>query len=147
MADLGAGREASAGVRAIARGDGQRRWRINLATNYDFREGKFKGVGLGGAWRYQSKVAAGYAAQVNEDDLVLPILNQPFYGPAETNFDLWASYSRKLTDRLDWKIQLNVRNAFGDDDYIPVVINPDGRTAVVRNPNPTAVSLTNTLKF
>ncbi len=125
----------------------QREWRANIATNYNFREGAMKGFGLGGAWRYQSKVAAGYAAQVNEDDLVLPILNRPFFGPAETNIDLWASYSRKLTDWLGWKIQLNVRNAFGDDDYIPVVINPDGRTAVVRNPNPTAVSLTNTFKF
>jgi hypothetical protein len=125
----------------------QREWRVNLATNYDFLEGALKGFGLGGAWRYQSKVAAGYDAQVNADDLVLPILDRPFFGPAETNFDLWASYTRKLTDKINWKIQLNIRNAFGDDDYIPVVINPDGRTAVVRNPNPTDFYITNTFKF
>ncbi|MBT5816695.1 MAG: TonB-dependent receptor plug domain-containing protein [Opitutales bacterium] len=125
----------------------QREWRVNIVNTYSFKEGAMKGFGLGGAWRYQSKTAAGYAAQVNEDDLVLPNLDRPFYGPAETNIDLWASYSRKLTDRIGWKIQLNVRNAIGDDDYIPVVINPDGRTAVVRNPNPKAVSLTNTLRF
>lgn len=125
----------------------QREWRVNFVNTYHYKEGALKGVGLGGALRYQSKTAVGYEKRVNEDGLVLPLLDRPFYGPAETNIDLWASYSRRLTDWLDWKIQLNVRNAFGDDDYIPVVINPDGRTAVVRNPNPTDIYLTNTFKF
>ena len=125
----------------------QREWRANLATNYDFLEGSLKGVGMGGAWRYQSKAAVGYEKFVNEDNLVLPLLDRPFFGPAETNIDLWASYTRKLNDKINWKIQLNMRNAFGDDDYIPVVINPDGRTAVVRNPNPMDFYITNTFKF
>ncbi len=125
----------------------QREWRVNAATNYDFIEGPLKGFGVGGAMRYQSKPAVGYVRSPDENGVVLPLLDQPFFGPAETDFDLWASYTRPITDKIDWKIQLNIRNAFGDDDYIPVIINPDGRVAVVRNPNPTDIYVTNTFKF
>ena len=125
----------------------QREWRINAATNYSFSEGVLKGFGVGGAWRYQSKAAVGYERQINADGILLPLLDRPFFGPSASNIDLWASYSRKLNDKINWKIQLNIRNASGDDDYIPVVINPDGRTAVVRNPNPKEIYLTNTFKF
>ena len=48
---------------------------------------------------------------------------------------------------MDWKVQLNVRNAFGDDDYIPVLANPDGQVAVFRNRNPKEFFLTNTFSF
>jgi hypothetical protein len=125
----------------------QREWRINAATNYSFSEGVLKGFGVGGAWRYQSKVGAGYERQLNADGILLPLLDRPFFGPDETNIDLWANYSRPITNKINWKIQLNIRNAFGDNDYIPVVINPDGRTAVVRNPNPTDIYISNTFKF
>src|SRR5688500_14716769 len=37
-----------------------REWRFNLATTYDIREGRLKGLSFGGAWRYQSKIAIGY---------------------------------------------------------------------------------------
>ena len=36
---------------------------------------------------------------------------------------------------------MNVRNAFGDSDNIPVITNPDGRVAIFRNPLPTEVFL------
>ena len=125
----------------------QREWRTNLATNYSYSEGVLKGFGVGGAWRYQSKAAVGYERQLNADGILLPVLDRAFFGPAETNIDLWASYSRPINDKITWKIQLNMRNALGDNDYIPVVINPDGRTAVVRNPNPKDIYLTNTFRF
>jgi len=114
---------------------------------YDFREGALKGFGVGGAYRYQSKVATGYELQMNADGILEPILDRPFFGPDEWNVDLWANYSRPITDKINWKIQLNIRNAFGGDDYIPVVINPDGQVAVVRNPNPMDIYLTNTFRF
>ena len=43
--------------------------------------------------------------------------------------------------------EVAVRNAFGDDDYIPVLANPDGQVAVFRNPNPKEFFLTNTFSF
>ena len=72
------------------------------------------------------------------------IIDNPYFGPSELNFDVWFSYRRPLTQRVDWKAQLNIRNAFGDDDYIPVLANPDGGIASFRNPNPSRSSLTNT---
>jgi hypothetical protein len=48
---------------------------------------------------------------------------------------------------VDWSIQLNVRNAFGDNDDIPVKTNPDGQVAVIRIPNPRTIYLTNTFRF
>ncbi len=125
----------------------QREWRVNMTTNYDILDGRFKGWGFGGGYRYQSKAATGYELQLNESGVLLPRLDRPFFGPAEWNADLWTSYKRRINDKYDWKIQLNIRNALGDDDYIPVVINPDGRTAVVRNPNPRDIYLTNTISF
>ena len=49
--------------------------------------------------------------------------------------------------KIDWKIQLNLRNAFGDSDPIPVVTNPDGNVAVLRNSLPQEIFLTNTFRF
>lgn len=125
----------------------QREWRINFATNYDFSEGALKGFGVGGAYRYQSKVATGYPLQMNADGILTPVVSSPYFGPDEWNMDFWTSYSRPITDKIDWKIQLNVRNALGDDSAIPVVTNPDGRVAVIRNSNPMDVYLSNTFRF
>jgi len=125
-----------------------REWRVNLGTNYLFSEGPLSGVGLGGALRWQSATSTGYPLELNELGLPVPILSRPFLGPEELNGDIWVSYGRKLfEDKIDWKIQLNVRNAFGDNDNIPVITNPDGKVAIFRNPLPTEIFLSNTFRF
>jgi outer membrane receptor protein involved in Fe transport len=124
-----------------------REWRMNFITNYNFTVGKLRGFGAGGALRWQSGNAVGYPNIIDEFKNVVPDLDRPFMGPAQTNGDIWLSYKRKLKGPLNWVIQLNVRNAAGSKDYIPVIINPDGKVAVVRNPNPTTVFVTNTFKF
>ncbi|MCZ6673601.1 MAG: hypothetical protein O7C75_11775, partial [Verrucomicrobia bacterium] len=125
-----------------------REWRVNMGTNYLFNSGPLNGVGLGGALRWQSEVATGYPLTLNEIGIPVPVLSKPFFGPDELNGDVWVSYSKKiLDDKIDWKIQLNVRNAFGDSDNIPVVTNPDGKLAIFRNPLPTEVFLSNTFRF
>jgi hypothetical protein len=50
-------------------------------------------------------------------------------------------------DKIDWKIQLNVRNLVGESGDIPVKTNPDGQIAVIRIPNPRTISLSNTFSF
>src|SRR5690606_18139791 len=105
-----------------------RPWRFNFITNYAFTEGRLKGIGVGGSYRWQDKVVIGYpvipgtGAQASFD------LSQPYYGPAEDAVDLWVTYERKLTDKINWRIQLNVRNAFDDEGLIPISVQPDGRT-------------------
>ena len=124
-----------------------RKWRANLITTYDFSEGMLKGFFAGGGIRWQDGVATGYPLVQSPDGVLVPDVNRPFIGPSESNGDLWIGYTRQLTDKIDWKIQLNVRNAFGDSDPIPVVTNPHGEVAVIRNPLPREVFLTNTFRF
>lgn len=126
----------------------QRKWRMNLTSTYKFIEGKMKGLGFGGALRWQDAAATGYRLNINSEGIQVPDLNSPFYGPEEFNGDVWVNYRRPLKDgKIDWKVQLNVRNLIGDSDMIPVVTNPDGRVAISRNPNPKEVFLTNTFSF
>ena len=132
--------------------DEQRNSRINIITAYDFTEGTLKGWGVGGAYRWQGKVAAGYAKIRNpETDTIIDDVTRPFFGPAVWNADVWVNYTGKipfiLNDKVDWRIQLNIRNALGDDEYIPVHYHPTGVLSVVRNPNPMDVYLTNTFSF
>ena len=71
-----------------------REWRINLATTYGFREGRLKGLSVGGAWRYQSKIAIGYQFKDIDGNGTLDAadVTKPFFGPAEHDFDLWTDY-------------------------------------------------------
>ncbi len=124
-----------------------REWRVNAVTSYSFTEGALEGLTLGGGVRWQDENALGYPNILGENDVVLPDLANPFMGPDQLNGDLWISYAKRLKNRIDWKVQLNFRNAVGDSDYIPALINPDGRIAVVRNPQPREVFLTNTFSF
>ena len=124
-----------------------REWRVNLITNYTFQDGVFKNVSIGGAARWQDNIAIGYPTTVEPNGAILPVIDSPYYGRDELNFDVWFSYRKKLTDRLSWKIQLNIRNAFGDDGYVPVLANPDGQIASFRNPNPKEFFVTNTFSF
>lgn len=127
----------------------QREWRTNFFTNYTFTEDSlFKGFNIGGAIRYQSGVAIGYPRVANEFGELLPDLSSPFYGPSATNGDVWMGYSKKIrNEKVDWKVQLNVRNAIGSDDPIPIGAQPTGEVYWVRNPNPMDIFLTNTFSF
>lgn len=124
-----------------------REWRANAFTNYSFPDDSMlKGFSVGGALRWQDSVATGYELKMLEGALVSDT-SKPFYGPDDLAGDLWITHKRKIRDNIDWKIQLNIRNLIGEDDFIPVGTNPDGSLAVVRNPNPTEVFLTNTFSF
>ena len=66
----------------------------------------------------------------------------------ESGIDLWASYERRLTDKINWRIQLNIRNAFASDDLIPISVQPDGQTwASVRVAPVQEWFVTNTFSF
>ena len=59
-------------------------------------------------------------------------LDNAIYADALSSFDAWITYKRKLTDKIDWRIQLNVRNMFNDDELIPTSSNPDGTNRAYR---------------
>ncbi|MBL9212950.1 MAG: hypothetical protein JNL92_20990 [Opitutaceae bacterium] len=116
----------------------QRKWRANVVANYTFRADSpfgrtLKGVGVGGAVRWQDKLGIGYPTTRNANQSVTLDLAHPYYAPAETNYDAWLSYERKIwNDRVSWRAQLNVRNLFGRTDPIAIGAQPWGAAASVR---------------
>ncbi len=125
----------------------QREWRVNAVVSYDF-SGRLRGWGVGAGARWQSEVATGYPNYIDAAGIIQPDLSKPFFGDPELNGDGWISYKRRiLRDRVDWRIQLNVRNLIGSDSLIPVSTNPDGRAAIVRIPPDRQWFVTNTFKF
>jgi hypothetical protein len=102
-----------------------RKWRANLVSNYTFgRESRFRGFGVGGAFRWQDRVAIGYPVVTDPKLGLVTDIKHPFMGPEEATYDAWLSYSRKIWRGIGWKVQLNVRNLLDDNRLIPVVANP-----------------------
>jgi hypothetical protein len=131
----------------------QRKWRANLVTNYTFGRGspfgeKLRGWGIGGAVRWQDKLGLGYPTGRLADGTGTIDLAHPYYAPAETNVDAWVSYQRKIWGgRIDWKVQLNVRNLYGSSDLIPIGVQPWGDIATVRLAPERRWYLTNSFSF
>jgi hypothetical protein len=105
-----------------------RKWRYNVMTNYTFTHGTLKGVGVGGSYRWLDKVVIGYPVIAGSNGQASFDLTKPYYGPSEDAIDVWFSYECRLTKRLNWKIQLNVRNLFEKEGLIPISVQPDGQT-------------------
>lgn len=122
-----------------------REWRFNVVTNYDFQEGKLKGANVGGSWRYIDSNVTGFPINSTGDGYNVA---DPFYGQKEGYVDLWVGYQfRIFDDKVNWRIQLNVRNIFGGDDLIPVSVQPDGSPAAYRIAEPMTWTLSNTFEF
>ncbi len=127
-----------------------RKWRYNVVTNYDFSRGFLRGVGVGGAYRWQDKVVIGYPVIPDpvHPSLASFDLSKPYYGPSEDALDLWVSYQRKLSDKINWRIQLNVYNVGKRNQLIPISVEPDGHTwASARIAPVQEWQLTNTFSF
>lgn len=130
-----------------------REWRWNAITNYDFDHGWVKGVNIGGGVRYESSQVIGYkplsTSPTGIDDpahTTYDLVN-PYKGPAEVDFDVWIGYTRRVWKKIDWNIQLNVRNLGVGNELIPVTAEPDGSGATYRIRPPQVVQLTNTFRF
>ncbi len=128
-----------------------REWRFNLVTNYKFSDGMFKGVNLGGSYRWEDEVGIGYPQfeTVSEagNRIIGYDIDNPIMGPSESHFDLWAGYEFKLNDSLDWRIQLNVRDVFAEGGLIATSVQPDGTIATYRLEADPTWSLSNTISF
>ena len=123
-----------------------RPWRFNLVTNYAFEEGMLKGFNIGASYRWADEIILGYPITEIDGEANFDLEN-PYYGSAENNLDLWAGYERMLTDKIHWRIQLNVRNAFQENDLIPISVQPDGSAGAFRIQNEATWSITNTFSF
>jgi outer membrane receptor protein involved in Fe transport len=124
-----------------------RRWRFNAVSNYSFTEGLLKGWRLGGALRWQDRAAIGYPVRILPDGSGVSDVTRPFFGPKETNIDGWIGYSRKLTEKIRWSAQLNVRNIGVGNRLIPVNAQPNGSYNTMRIAEPQTWLLTNSFEF
>ncbi|HVW20748.1 MAG TPA: TonB-dependent receptor plug domain-containing protein [Opitutaceae bacterium] len=122
-----------------------RKWRFNWINSYDFTTGFLRGWGVGGAWRWQDKNVIGYPVDPTTNSF---ILSRPYYGPPVSSVDAWVSYTRRITNKIGWKIQLNVTNLLGRNGLIPVSVEPDGSTwAAVRVKPIQEWAITNSFTF
>lgn len=75
-------------------------------------------------------------------------ITKPYFSPAETNVDLFASNTRKIWgNRIEWRAQLNVRNAIDQSGLVDVTVQPWGETAISRLAPERRWYLTNTVGF
>jgi len=126
-----------------------REWRANLVTNYTFSQDSLKGYSIGGAARWQGKSAIGFPAFYNaQSKQYLSDVRNPFYSGDNLEFDLTLGYTRKIAKgRIDWSIQLNVRNIFGSRKLIPIQTQPDGSIASAMIPQTNRWTITNSFTF
>ena len=111
-------------------------WNFKAITNYTFTKGALRGVNVGGGVRWASKPILGYGITQYTDSLGnqtwLEDVNKPLYGKIDEHVDLWIGYQRKLTSKIDWRIQLNLSNVGEQPHLVPVSVEPDGSWAQER---------------
>lgn len=126
-----------------------RKHHFNVLTNYTFSEGWLKGIGVGGAVRWASKILIGtgfvHSTQLGRD---VPDYSRPYYGPGESRYDAWISYRKpNLFRHVNWSLQLNVRNLGVGEKLVPVVAQPDGSIAQWRIAEPMTWTLRSSFDF
>jgi len=125
-----------------------REWRFNVVTNYRFGQGFLDGFNIGGAFRWQDEVAIGFPLVETEEGESVIDVQDPFFGPTESQTDFWIGYERPIwQDRLDWRIQVNLRNAFPGDDLVPVSTQPTGAPAAFRISESRVWTISSTFSF
>lgn len=121
-----------------------RPWRFNFTANYAIQSGFLKGLYTGVGYRWQDRQVVGFALNSTNDGYDV---NQRYYGPCEEAWDMWMGREFKLSEKLRWRVQINVRNLFASKDLIPVTVQPDGSAGTYRIPEPRVISFTNTFEF
>ena len=119
-------------------------YKVNVITNYNIDHGALKGTNAGLAYRWEDRRILGY--QYNATTNALDV-SKPWKGPTDQHLDLWIGYSHKLTDTVNWNIQLNLRNVGERNKIIPASMQPDGSVALYRIHYGMLASLTNTFTF
>jgi len=139
----------------------EREYRINVTTRYGFSRGWLKGTYIGANYNWQSPVVIGYKwslpATPNAFSIpgVLetpsplgPDLDQPIRGKPLVTFDGFGGYGRKIfRERIQWRLQLNIRNLLDNTDLIGQRADPDGKIVVANAKAPRAFILTNSFEF
>jgi outer membrane receptor protein involved in Fe transport len=117
--------------------------KVNLFTDYTFGEDTpLDGFSVGGGLRHVSEPVIGYSA---------PVPGTPstkYEGDANTLIDLKIGYKTTIYDgRIDWSIQLNVRNVLDEDDILLTLADADGNPRRYRFQEPREWVITTSFRF
>ena len=126
-------------------------WSVNVIQTYAFaRESRLGGFSVGGSMNARGKSISGFG------ETVVNVFDPDvrYYSPSFETFGAWITYQRKLfTNRVDWRLQLNVRNVF---DAYKIYLNRavdarDGRhtqaNVIYRLNEPRTFALTSAFKY
>ena len=146
----------------MSEADGQkvengRDWRVNLVTRYAFPEGAMRGAFVGTGFRWRSPQVIGYRSSLVENkfplpgapaQVLVPAREAAIEGDVMAETELFLGYTRRLGKKVNWRIQLNIRNLFDNDDPIDQRANLEaGYVTVYAVPEPRSFILTNTFTF
>ena len=93
-------------------------WTLNVIQSYNLT-GRLRGFSVGGSMNARGKAIGGFAV----DAANLLDVTRPYYTPAYANFGAWVTYRRKIfKDRIDWRLQINVRNLLDENTVYPLFI-------------------------
>ena len=120
------------------------KWKFSSVSTYNFVEGRLAGLFVGGAYRWEDRRAIGFQPTA---DLSSLDSQKPWLSPREDHIDLWVGYNRDLSDKVRWRIQVNLRNVGENTRLIPVTRNPDGSNSVFRIAEGLGWTITNSLTF
>lgn len=132
---------------------GQREWRWNVISNYQFQTGRLNGLSVGGAFRWEDEAVIGFRGSAPDADGIIRSLdvNRPVFDKSREHYDFWASYTFRslpwIGDKVRTKVQLNVRDAFETGGLEPISVNPDGSPAGLRIVEPRQWFLSATFDF
>lgn len=126
-------------------------WSSNLIVSYSFPgQTWLKGISLGASANVRGKTIIGFA----EDSNRVLQANRPYRAREFQTVGTWASYRRKIWNgRIDWRVQLNVRNVLDENQVFPnrMVDRRDtsgsGEVVIYRLNAPRSFVLTSTFTF
>ena len=127
-----------------------REWRFNSLSNYTFTEGRFRGLSLGGAVRWEDKASIGFLGAAPDADGIVRTLDKekPVYDKTRFYVDLSAGYALRLfSNKIRTRVQLNVRNAFEGGRLQAIAVNPDGAPFAYRIIDPRQFILTTSFEL
>ena len=120
----------------------------NLVTTYNFdRDSALKGWSIGGNMRWRDDRFIGFPR--GADGFSVDASN-PYKGGSETMIDGLIRYRTKIFDnKVDWSVQLNIRNLLDKDDLLPARTVQNGDQTIARwtFQRPRTFLLTNTFRF
>jgi hypothetical protein len=125
------------------------KYSFNVLGNYRFSDGRLKGVNLGAAYRWTDKKAIGYPNGLDPSGrFTVGDVSKPYFNVPAGYADFWVGYRRRIfSNKVGWKIQLNIRNVFADSEPVAVQAQPDGSIARVSIPVPRQFVLSNSFTF